>query len=444
VFRFRFGGERVLSSLEILKTGEGIDFKLSGKPISIYKSIQTQIFNFQHTTQSALLIRGGAIECHLSLYFCEDRKAVDSFFKNLNTVYPEYGGPSPVKIRIGEFVREGHIKSWRQRRTDFDHAGNSGTIYMEILFLLFPLPEKAKDSQAEQAEQSGQSSDSNDQHPVKVKLVDQDKNPVPNQYCQVTFPCGTKKAVRTDELGQAEVWGPSSGQCKVEFLDLDESLFASGGRAPASQNQGDSYKVAQGDSLSKIAKRYNTTWKKIWNDPKNKRIKEKRKNPDVIYPGDEFYIPGFSAKELQGQTNGESEFSIKREKEKVSFAIFEGDNPKKNQKYKVILDNGDEFSGVIGDDGKIDIEVPQGVEKASLYIEDEESSKEEYEILIGELDPLDENNGKKQRLENLGYDLEKIEDEEIDTFLNIFKLDNEFEEVSQQELEAKIKGSHGL
>ena len=45
------------------------------------------------------------------------------------------------------------------------------------------------------------------------------------------------------------------------------------------------YTVVKGDNLSKIARKYNTTWQKIYNDNKNII-----KNPDLIYPGQKLII----------------------------------------------------------------------------------------------------------------------------------------------------------
>ena len=50
--------------------------------------------------------------------------------------------------------------------------------------------------------------------------------------------------------------------------------------------------VRPGDSLSKIAKKYDTTWKRIYDANKN------IKHPDVINPGDKIRIPG-SSEELK-------------------------------------------------------------------------------------------------------------------------------------------------
>lgn len=56
------------------------------------------------------------------------------------------------------------------------------------------------------------------------------------------------------------------------------------------------HKVSKGDTLEGIAKKYkHKSWKTIWNDPANKGVKSKRKEPRLIRAGDVFVIPANEA-----------------------------------------------------------------------------------------------------------------------------------------------------
>ena len=52
------------------------------------------------------------------------------------------------------------------------------------------------------------------------------------------------------------------------------------------------HKVVQGEHLFGIARKYGfPDWKKIWNHGQNAELKELRKNPNVLFPGDELLFP---------------------------------------------------------------------------------------------------------------------------------------------------------
>jgi nucleoid-associated protein YgaU len=72
---------------------------------------------------------------------------------------------------------------------------------------------------------------------------------------------------------------------KADFSDVESG---SSSTAPPASEQ--TYTVVKGDSLSKIAKRFYgdaQQWRKIY-----EANKEQIKNPDLIYPGQTFRIPG--------------------------------------------------------------------------------------------------------------------------------------------------------
>ena len=50
------------------------------------------------------------------------------------------------------------------------------------------------------------------------------------------------------------------------------------------------YTVVRGDYLVKIAAEHGTTWQAIWHHPANAEHRNRRKPPDVLYPGDVLVI----------------------------------------------------------------------------------------------------------------------------------------------------------
>jgi nucleoid-associated protein YgaU len=73
---------------------------------------------------------------------------------------------------------------------------------------------------------------------------------------------------------------------KADFSDVEGGSSSTAPSAPADRT----YTVVKGDSLSKIAKRlYGDAqqWRKIY-----EANQDQIKNPDLIYPGQTFRIPG--------------------------------------------------------------------------------------------------------------------------------------------------------
>lgn len=55
------------------------------------------------------------------------------------------------------------------------------------------------------------------------------------------------------------------------------------------------YTVVKGDNLTFIARRFGVKhWRDLYNHPKNAEFRHKRPNPNLIYPGDQLFIPGWS------------------------------------------------------------------------------------------------------------------------------------------------------
>src|SRR3979490_2695044 len=52
------------------------------------------------------------------------------------------------------------------------------------------------------------------------------------------------------------------------------------------------YKIKQGEHVSRIAKQFGfADYRTIWDHPNNAALKDLRKNPNVLAPGDQLFIP---------------------------------------------------------------------------------------------------------------------------------------------------------
>lgn len=142
-----------------------------------------------------------------------------------------------------------------------------------------------------------------EEHWIEVEFVDDDKQPVPNIQVLLIHDNGDEKPLRSDTEGRVR-WAPiRPGNVAIRLPDLDAELWKPQGGTAGQQTQPKSgytqYIIKRGDNLSRIAKQYGLKgWKKLWDDPKNEPLRNKRKNPNVIHPGDEVMVPGKTVQEI--------------------------------------------------------------------------------------------------------------------------------------------------
>jgi N-acetylmuramoyl-L-alanine amidase len=158
--------------------------------------------------------------------------------------------------------------------------------------------------------------------------------------------------------------------------------------------------VEQGEHLSSIAAKYGfQKVSTIWEHPDNADLKSRRKNPHILLPGDKVTIPDKQKKvESRGTTRTHS-FQLAGEKLKLKLALRDiNDKPRSGLKCTLIVEN--ESKPVTSDgDGNITTEIPKTARSGKLVLPDLE-----IPLLIGHLDPIEEQSGQVARLDNLGYE----------------------------------------
>ncbi|MGB9698785.1 MAG: LysM peptidoglycan-binding domain-containing protein [Thermodesulfobacteriota bacterium] len=185
------------------------------------------------------------------------------------------------------------------------------------------------------------------------------------------------------------------------------------------------YVVKQGDCLSSIGKKYDIYWEKIWNHPKNAQLKELRKDPNVLYPGDNLFIPDKEEKEESIATGLKHRFRRKGVPEKLELVLCLEGEPRRNEDYELEID-GKLTKGTTDSEGKVSIPIPPGARKGKLILV---KSGEEFNLDLGYLDPITEITGVQARLANLGFDLDVSGkwDEKSKEALKLFQKQNKLE-----------------
>jgi hypothetical protein len=164
------------------------------------------------------------------------------------------------------------------------------------------------------------------------------------------------------------------------------------------------YNASQGDSFPSIAKDTGFFWKTLWNHGNNASLKSKRKNPNVLLPWDEVFIPELETKTESRGTDSSHKFKRKGEPVKIKIKLLKSDGkPRANEAY-VLTVAGKDLKGNTDGDGMLSQYIPNDAKQGMLKLN---NGKECFPVRIGALDPLDEITGIQQRLSNLGFDCDE-------------------------------------
>ena len=155
----------------------------------------------------------------------------------------------------------------------------------------------------------------------------------------------------------------------------------------------------EGDSVIKLADQHGHFAATIWNDAANAELKKKRKDMNVLLPGDVVVIPDKRVKEVKKPTGEKHVFRRKGIPAIYRLQLFDVEEPRANQTYKLTVD-GQLYEGTTNENGILEEFVPATSQQGELIV-----GPDEFRLLIdfGHLDPITEIIGIQKRLNNLGY-----------------------------------------
>lgn len=183
-----------------------------------------------------------------------------------------------------------------------------------------------------------------------------------------------------------------------------------------SEATGKYHVVEQGECLSSLTNLYSfSDYRLIYNHPNNSQLKRKRPNPNVLYPGDEVFIPDKEYKEFTKATEKRHKFILRSPKVMLRLVV-------KDENWKPFLGKNYElkfeglarpYSGTTSSsDGKIEHpqagepEIRSDVEEAELTVwlsPNRSQPPAVWRLRLGHLDPVEELTGVQKRLANLGF-----------------------------------------
>src|SRR5262245_25636870 len=163
--------------------------------------------------------------------------------------------------------------------------------------------------------------------------------------------------------------------------------------------------VKPGDYISKIAYQHGfADYRTVWNLGDNSELKQKRKNPSVLLPGDRVFLPEWAEKADSGATDKRHIFKLHAPPLMLRIVIRNiDDQPMKKTLCRLEVEQ-EIYSLTTNDSGMIEHVIPKNAEHGKLQVFDDEGQLAfQYTLLIGHLNPIDVESGERARLNNMGY-----------------------------------------
>ncbi len=134
-------------------------------------------------------------------------------------------------------------------------------------------------------------------------------------------------------------------------------------------------------------------------DPKNRELKQERKDPNVLLTGDVVYVREKEEKEESCAAKQRHRFRRKGVPEKLIIQFKRQGEPRADEEYTLDID-GSLSDGKTDGDGKVEVTIPPNARKGKIVFRE---AGDAYDLDLGNLDPVTEVAGVQGRLRNLGF-----------------------------------------
>ena len=183
------------------------------------------------------------------------------------------------------------------------------------------------------------------------------------------------------------------------------------------------HRIEQGEHVVRIAREKGfRDWQSIWNRGENSKLKALRENPNVLFPGDELFLPDFLEKEEASATGMVHSFKAPSLNLRLRIQVRDVNGDPVPNCDCLLAIAGEDRKLVTDGDGRIDEEIPVDTKGGEIRVRGQV-----YKLDIGHLDPVEEKSGQRDRLANLGYylaDGDELDEEEFRSAVEEFQCDN--------------------
>jgi hypothetical protein len=155
--------------------------------------------------------------------------------------------------------------------------------------------------------------------------------------------------------------------------------------------------IKQGEYLAELAYRHRFDEADVWDDPANAELKEKRPNPQILAPGDVLHVPEKKRQPVALTVGGNNSYRAEVPMGVVILGFVKEGQPWAGEPFEI------ESLGVKGEtdaEGRLMISAPVTTREVLVLFP---RRCEYYAVRIGDLDPISEPSGVRQRLGHLGH-----------------------------------------
>jgi len=191
------------------------------------------------------------------------------------------------------------------------------------------------------------------------------------------------------------------------------------------------HSAIQGECIARLAHRFGFFPATIWGHKRNLDLADKRRDQNVLYRGDEIYIPEKQSKRIDGIVGRRYVLKRKGIPEVLRLRFLRNGRARVDEPYQLALTSADgaayvDRCGVIDRDGYILAFVSPAITLAKVTL-GQGALAEVHRFRVSHLNPIDTVSGVKGRLQSLGYytgTIDEMIDEALHSAVAAFQTDN--------------------
>lgn len=169
------------------------------------------------------------------------------------------------------------------------------------------------------------------------------------------------------------------------------------------------YTVRDGDTFLGIATEFGfADYRLIYNHSRNASFRQQRPNPNLIFPGDELYIPDRRLDPESVPTDAVHRFVLRMQRALLAIVLEnDTDEPIANTRYKLTI-GSQTYNGSTDSTGRLEHAIAATAKRGTLC-----AQGLQWELAIGSLNPIEDTpdegiSGIQARLKNLGFYLGEV------------------------------------